>query len=387
MKGYLIKMVNAVICEFNPFHNGHEYLLSAAAKKTGADTTVCFMSGNFVQRGEPAVTDKHSRAAAALCHGADVVFQIPTAHSLAGASIFANAGVCLADAMGVDTTLCFGSETEDLTPLYRLALIDRQKLAMHFKAAVSLGKSYAAAVTEAYAACGAENAELLKSPNNLLAFEYIKAVIERKSNLKIANIVRVGDSHDGMSPEGSFASASYIRKNPDTASRFSPVVLPERIDRMKFDTLLRFSIYTKTPHELSQYADMSEGIENRFAQAAKTAQTADELINAVKTKRYTRSRLCRAAVNALIQNPKGLCKKDPPCLKVLGFNDRGRELLKTVSETAKLTVITKPSDMAALPEARAHFELECRASDIYDFCTYRPKGAGTEYKTSPIYVK
>ena len=379
-------MVNAVICEFNPFHNGHKYLLKAAAEKTGADATVCFMSGNFVQRGEPAVTDKHSRAAAALAHGADLVFQIPTAYSLAGASIFANAGVCLADAMGVETTLCFGSESEDLTPLYKLALVDRQKLAGFFKNSIKAGKSYAAAVTEAYAACGASDAELLKTPNNLLAFEYIKAVIERKSELKISNIVRVGDSHDGMSPVGELASASYIRQNPDDAKRFVPVNLPVRLDRQKFDTMLRFSVYTKTPFELSQYADMSEGLENRFAEAAKTAQSTEELINAVKTKRYTRSRLCRAAVNVLIQNPKGLCKKDPPCLKVLGFNDRGRELLKTISKTAKLTVITKPSDMADLPEARAHFELECRASDIYDFCTFCPKGGGVEYKMSPIYV-
>lgn len=387
MKGQFIKMINAVICEFNPFHNGHKYLLEQAVKKTGANATVCFMSGNFVQRGEPAITDKHTRAAAALEQGADLVFQIPTAHTLAGASVFAGAGVFLASAMGVPTTLCFGTESEDLTPLYTLALVDRKKLASAFTSHIKSGKSYAAAVTAAYADCGAGDAEALKSPNNLLAFEYIKAIIDQKSDLKIQNIVRVGAEHDGQTTEGGFASASFIRQNPETASQFAPVILPTRLDRATFDNLARFSIYTKTPFELSQFADMSEGLENRFCDAAKTAVSLDSLIDAVKSKRYTRSRLCRAAVNVLIGNPKGLYKRNPPCLRVLGFNDRGRELLKELSNTATLPIITKPADMENLPDARAHFELECRASDIYDYCCFNKKGGGVEYRMSPVYKK
>ena len=179
-------MINAVICEFNPFHNGHKYLLQKAKEKTGADATVCIMSGNFVQRGEAALWDKHTRAASAVRGGADLVLQLPTAHTLSGASVFAQAGVFIADSFGVPTSLCFGSENADIGELFALADIDREKLSQNFKKLTAKGISYAAAAQKAYELCSA-NADILKSPNNLLAFEYIKAA--KGSSLEIVNII------------------------------------------------------------------------------------------------------------------------------------------------------------------------------------------------------
>jgi len=377
-------MVNAVICEFNPFHNGHKYLLNAAKEKTGAEYTVCFMSGNFVQRGEMAVCDKHSRAAAAVRHGADLVFEIPTAYVLASAAVFANAGVSLASSLGVDTTLCFGCEADDISPLYRLAKTNKEQLAHSFQKAVSGGKSYAAAVMQAYKECGANDADLLNSPNNLLAFEYIKAVVEQNSNIDTLGIHRIGTSHDGQKPSGIFASASYIRNHQnENLSQYLPEDFNFAIDKKIFDTVLLYSIYSKTSDELLQYADITEGLENRFFNAARTAKTADELITLVKSKRYTHAKLRRAAMNVLIGTPKDLHKQKPPYLRVLAFNSNGRALLKQLSDTASVPIVTKPATISGLKL----FKLECRATDIYDFCSKNRHGGGREYRMSPVYVK
>lgn len=376
-------MVNAVISEFNPFHNGHRYLLQAAREKTGAEHTVCFMSGDFVQRGDIAFADKHTRAAVACRHGADIVFQLPTAHTVAGASVFGDAGVQCAQALGVKASLCFGSETADISPLFRLAQADRAQLAEQLKSGVKSGKSFARAMTDAYAACGADGAELLKSPNNLLAFEYIKAALERKTELDIVNIVRRGAEHDGDTTDGAFASASFIRKSGGDMSAFMPEPITSDIDRARFDSILLYSVISKSPTELARFADMNEGLENRFSAAAKRAKTPDELFELVKSKRYTHAKLRRAALSVLLKNPKGLYKKDVPYLKVLAFNDRGRELLRTLDKTCGIPIVTKASDGERIsPE---HFALECRASDIYDLCRHR--SGGREYTRSPIYVK
>jgi len=375
-------MVNAVISEFNPFHNGHRYLLQKAREKTGADYTVCFMSGDFVQRGDIAFADKHTRAAAACRHGADVVFQLPTAHVIAGASVFGGAGVFCADALGVNTSLCFGSETEDISPLFSLAKVDRTMLAVHLKEGVKSGKSFARAMMDAYTACGAEGVALLKSPNNLLAFEYIKAAVETNADIDIVNILRAGTDHDSAFTSGEFASASFIRSNGGDNSIYMPEPITSAVDRERFEALLLYSVLCKSPSELAQFADMNEGLENKFAEAARQAKTADELYEKVKSKRYTHAKIRRAALSVLLKNPKGLYKKQVPYLKVLSFNDRGRELLKTLGKTCKIPIVTKASDGEKIsPE---HFALECRASDIYDLC--RHKNGGREYTLSPIYV-
>lgn len=378
-------MINAIICEFNPFHNGHKYLLEKAKQKTQAGATVCIMSGNFMQRGEASLWDKHTRAAAAVKNGADLVLQIPTAHSLAGASVFASSGVFIASSLGVETALCFGSESEDISSLKSMAEIDRNKLETFFKDAISKGVSHAAAAQMAYESMGCD-ASLIKKPNNLLAFEYLKAIKEQKSSILPVNIQRAGTDHDCQSPKDFFASASYIRNHiSEDMSGFAPSVTAPMLDKSKMENLVLFSLYNKTRQELFSFADMTEGIENRFYEVSRNAKTLNQVFEGVKSKRYTASRIRRTAYNVFLQNPKGLYKQTPPCLKVLAFNDRGRALLKDLAQKALLPIITKPADYKKL--GSDHFELECRASDLYDFCLYRPKGGSVEYRQSPIYIK
>ncbi len=376
-------MVNAVISEFNPFHNGHKYLLEAAKQKTGAEYTVCFMSGNFVQRGEIAFADKHTRAAAAVRHGADLVIQLPTAHTVAGASVFAGAGVFCANALGVPTSLCFGSESDDITPLFNLANADTDTLSEALRQRVKQGKSYGAALMDAYSKVDPAGALLLTSPNNLLAFEYIKAIVNQKSDISAVNILRKGTAHDSNAVDGEFASASYIRQNG--GDKFMPEKIEGQINKERFDTLLLYSIMSKTPDELVKFADMTEGLENRFYEGIKTAKTPEELFLTVKSKRYTHAKIRRSALSVLLQNPKGLCKTPVPYLKVLAFNDKGRALLKELQNTCSLPIVTKASDGEAID--KRHFALECRATDLYSFCRYDKKPMGLEYTHSPVYVK
>ena len=194
--------------------------------------------------------------------------------------------------------------------------------------------------------------------------------------------MRAGTDHDSSVTADRFASASFIRENEGDNSKFMPEVIKSDVDRERFESLLLYSILCKSPEELIQYADMNEGIENRFITAARQSKTAGELFDNVKSKRYTHAKIRRAALSVLIKNPKGLYKKDVPYLKVLAFNDRGRELLKTLSKTCTVPIVTKASDGEKIsPE---HFALECRASDIYDLC--RHKNGGREYSLSPIYI-
>ncbi len=377
-------MVNAIICEFNPFHNGHEYLMRAAKAKTGADFTLCIMSGNFVQRGQPAFCQKHLRAAAAVHCGADLVLQLPTAHTLAGAQVFAGAGVYIASRLGVDTSLCFGSEDGDLTELFKMAEIDSSVLRAGFAKAAQSGASYAAAAMRAYGECSEKGAQMLKKPNNLLSFEYIKAAREQKSDIRLVNIPRRG-AHDGA-PDGIYASAGYIRAHEDCDnSKYMPRPLSRGIDIQKYEQLLLWTVYSKTAEELEGFADLDEGLSNRVYSAAKSARTVDELYMLIKSKRYTHAKIRRAVTGIIIGNPRGLYKTPPSCLRVLALNDRGRGLLKRLCDSADLPIIIKPRDAEGI--ADGHFPLECRATDVYDFCSANRQGRGREYLVSPIYVR
>ena len=142
---------------------------------------------------------------------------------------------------------------------------------------------------------------------------------------------------------------------------------------------------SKTPEQLTAYADMTEGLENRFCEAVKTARTSAELFDAVKSKRYTHAKIRRAAISVLLQNPKGLCKTSVPYLKVLAFNDNGRALLKQLDKTCTIPVVTKASDGEGIN--KKHFDLECRATDLFSFCRIDKKPMGLEYTHSPVYVK
>ena len=372
-------MIYAVVCEFNPFHNGHRYLL-AQLPRGEEDFTVCFMSGSFVQRGEPAAFDKWERAAAAVRHGADIVFELPLPFALSDGDRFAAKGVELAAALGLPATLAFGTESESVEGLIRLASLSEETLSPLMKEHLERGLSYGAARQAAIEALCPADAALLRSPNNLLACGYIRACLQKGLSFKG---IRRTAPHDGA-PIGEIASASHIRRYPETFLQFcpceqGPMLAAETAERGML-TLLK----TKSAAELKATANISEGLENRILAALAECATLPTLYDTIKTKRYSHAKLRRAIASAALGLPAGLPEQEAPYLRVLAFGERGRTLLKQLRTTATLPLCQSGREcQAASP---AFFEMERLATDLWCNWLMEPRPAGEDYRRGAVYI-
>lgn len=350
-------MVYGVICELNPFHAGHQHLFRTV-KKDG-DAVMCAMSGNFVQRGEPAVADKFERAKAALKGGADLVLEIPTVHATRSAQGFAEAGVTLLEATGVCDAVAFGAECDDVDALQALVAELKEKDDT-IKAALAQGISYPVARKQAVPS------PLLDTPNNILALEYLRC-----THLPPVAVKRIGGGHDS---DDALYSASAIRKQMDDS----------KIATLRHcESAVLYQLRKMTADDYAAIEDVSEGLEYKIADAVKTAATLDELYSLIKSKRYTHARIRRIVLRAFLGIQKGGAAA-PSCLRILGFNRRGRELLAKMKTAATLPVIAKYSDAKALGgDIAAQFEQESRFTDIYGLCFQPPRPCGLE-KTSKL---
>ena len=253
-------MAVAVICEFNPFHNGHAYLLREARRLTGSPV-VCVMSGSFTQRGEAAITDKFTRAAIALKNGADLVAELPAVYAVANAQRFAEGGVAVAALLPSVTHLAFGCETDDLELLQTAAdaAADENvnaRIAEQMKSGESYPRAFSAAVREVY---GEKTAALLASPNNILAVEYLRAL--RGTGIKPLPVKRVGAAHDSAETVRQFASGSFLRaalQRGEDAAAYMPE-LPERIaDPSLLDRVILSRLRLCSPDDLRRLPDVGE---------------------------------------------------------------------------------------------------------------------------------
>ena len=352
-------MVYGIICEFNPFHRGHQHLINTV-KKDG-DLVICAMSGNFVQRGEPAVYNKFTRAEAALMGGADLVIEIPTVFATRSAKGFAEAGVTLLEATGVCDALAFGAECDDVAALQSLAA-QLEAADADIKAALAAGVSYPVARKRAIPS------PLLDTPNNILALEYLRC-----THLQPVAVRRVGGGHDS---DDALYSAGAIRQQ-----------LPDcEIATLKHcESAVLYRLRTMTAADFAAIEDVSEGLENKIAEAVKTAGSLDELYSLIKSKRYTHARIRRIILRAFL----GIQKSDaaaPQYLRILGFNEKGRTLLTQMKNSATLPLIARYSDAKALGgNVMAQFEAESRMSDIYGLCFTPPRPCEAE-KTTPLIV-
>ena len=348
-----------IICEFNPFHGGHKYLIDSVKKE--GDAVICAMSGNYVQRGEPAVFDKFSRAQEAVKNGADLVIEIPTVCSTLSAQGFAEAGVKLLEATGICNALAFGAECDDEDELKRLANEIKEKDG-EIKAELAKGCSYPVARKNVI------KSPVLDEPNNILALEYLRC-----STLEPIVVKRIGKGHDS---DDELYSASEIRKT----LRDEETARAENCERA-----ILYKLRTMTADDFLKIEDVSEGLENRIVEAVKTAKSLEELYSLIKTKRYTHSRIRRIILRAYLGIDSSV-QKEPQYLRILAFSERGRDLLSEIKKTAKLPLITKFSDAkAACGEVLAQFENECRYTDIYNLFFKEPKPCDAE-KTNRIAV-
>ena len=375
-------MVNFIICEFNPFHNGHAHLL----KEVRPHPTVCIMSSHVTQRGDIAVTDKWTRAHMALECGADLVLELSAPFAMGNAHTFAAGAAALARATGLQGRFCYGTEGEVLPTLQRLAAIDDNRLDPTVKALQKQGYSYAKALATAYEQIDPQAATVLSTPNNVLALEYLRAA----PDFAHFSISRIGAAHDSPDGQDGFCSASLLRENMSQYAAFTPSaihVLYQKIldegcfpDVKKKDLLWLHALRGLTVEQWDEIAP--DGIGRRFARVVQTAESVEQLLSEVKTKCCTHASLRRLAMKAFLGLPP---TDSPQYIRVLGANAVGRKILSSMRPT--LPVLTKPAAVRELSaEACALMEYESRLTDHFMFMFPAPRGKGAEFLTSPVMV-
>lgn len=368
----------AVICEYNPFHNGHKYQLTHHKEVLGADAVICLMSGSFVQRGAPAIHDKWTRAKDAVLNGADLVIELPVVYSAQSAQRFSTGAVKLLNALNVVDYLSFGSECGDIDTLTEAAkIISSQRFNSLVEEKLKSGISYPAARTLVLSEHYPDiDKELISSPNNILSIEYISALSKIKSTIKPETLKRNFD----------FASASQIREqinNGEDVGALIPTETRKPYDYKAYDNLILYHFRKESCDRLKQICDMTEGLENKFKKAANLSTTCDELADAVKSKRYTRTRIDRICVNSLLGIEDYQTKLNPQYARILAFNSKGQELLAKIKKVSDIPIITKVADTEPdTEEFRIMFEKDLLSTDIYSILTNKP--AGLDFKTSPI---
>lgn len=351
-------MITGIICEFNPFHAGHKYLINSV--KNENDSVVCVMSGNFVQRGEFAVYDKFTRTKTALENGADLVIELPCAYSLRSAEGFARAGVELLEAVNAVDRIAFGAECDDIYELKKTAYEITQK-EQQIKEEMKKGISYPAARRKII------KSPVLDTPNNILAVEYLKS-----TKLPCTAVKRIGKGHDSNDEK---YSASEIRKKLDD----------DKICSMKnCETAILARLRCMTPNDFLKIEDVTEGLENRIVDMIKISTSLEELYDNIKTKRYTHSRIRRIILKAYLDISNEYTKK-VPYIRILGFNRKGQEILAKMKKSADLPIISRYSDIDMLNQyGKKLFELECRCTDLYNLGYKNPLPCGTEQRSKVV---
>ena len=358
-----------IICEYNPPHRGHAYQIEQLKMRYPDCTVVCVMSGNFVQRGTPAVADKYTRAAAALAIGADAVLELPFPYSCAPAELFARAGVEILSAVGIDA-LCFGTEGDVLTALRTAA---KQLDSPAFTAAMDAqindpsnrGVGYPVLRDRLYTKLfGEADGALLRTPNNMLAVEYLRALARQDRRIEPIAITRTGDAHDtahkDLPPEDAVVSASAVRACIhdgafDRAMALLPPTTAEYLtaarDRGHLCTdpdsipgaILLHTFRRTSPEVLSRYAGLEGGLAGRLCDAARRAHTVCELYAAAATKKYTHAAIRRAALYGCFGITAELLQKPPSYTVLLAANDRASALLRRAKKEGTLPILSRPA--------------------------------------------
>lgn len=392
--------IYGVIAEYNPFHNGHKYLIDALRDK-GATHIVAVMSGNFVQRGESALFSKWARAEMALKNGVDLVLELPLPWSSSNAQSFAEGGVSVLNSLGCVDCIGFGSECGD-TSLLQETVSEINKVNFQNKVLLLLkdGLSYPAAFGKA--AQDSQFEKILGSPNDTLAVEYIKALRKFQSNISPDAIRRIGNEHDSDVTSEKFASATYLREkilkngNINDISNFIPKsvlnILSAEIkagrapaDMMNLEKSALSHFRRMKPDDWKKVSDVTEGLENRLFSASQTAVSLQDFYEKVKTKRYSMARIRRTALHAFLDIPSNLPCETPPYLRVLGFNAYGAQILKKARNTAVIPIIHRAADVKYLDEdIQAIWNLNSTATDLFSLAMPKIQQCGMEYTQNSI---
>lgn len=380
-----------LICEFNPFHNGHKYILEQIRKKT-AEPIICVMSGPFVQRAEPACVNKFIRTLVALQNGADAVVQLPTIFSISSAENFSKGGVRILKNIKGVTSLAFGVETDSYDALYKIAeLKNNTEFNTIIKEELSTGISYPNAIANAIAKLSNDAEkyrEILSHPNNILAVEYISALKETK--IKPMPFKRCDNGYNNNSLNGNFASASAIRNCLNTGfdkdvEKCLPKPMLENckkqfLNKKLFDSIVLYALRKIPLQDLQNIPDVEQGLEFAIKKASELP-SAYEALEKLKTKRYTYARLKRIFLYVTLGITKQVMS-DITCVKtrVLGIKSQFKSHLDNFNDN----IITRNSDADSDYINNSGVLIDAFADDLYSLISN--ENANQYYKKGMIIV-
>lgn len=377
-------MAVGIICEFNPFHNGHKHLIQQAKSLTN-EPVVVVMSSSFTQRGEVAITDKFSRTKSALLGGADLVIELPVVYAVSNAEVFAKSGVKILSSFTELNYLSFGCETNNIELLSKAASAHKNMAIQAIVAKEMQNGSYypkalETAVREIY---GNDIANILATPNNVLAVEYLKALPDI---IKPLPIQRKGVQHDSKTTSNNIASASYIReklKKGEDISDFVPYKPCELAFPENLEIAMLYKLRSMTANEIENLPDVTEGLENRIYSAIHKYNSIQEILFAVKSKRYTLARLRRILISALLGITKETQKIAPCYARVLGFTKDGEKILKSCNLPI-ITSVKKGLSMGS--DIENLLKAEVFATNVFSLATNPPQKSNADFTTPIIKV-
>lgn len=395
--------ITGVVAEYNPFHAGHEYQLKMARKLSGCDCLAVVMSGNYVQRGEPALIDKFKRAEAAIYGGADIVIELPMPFACSNAEMFALAGLKELKKLNIDS-LSFGCENDNVNLLKKIAGLQLSpRFNNYTREEMKKGLAYPKAMSNALGFIMGSEAEAVYTPNNVLAIEYIKSALKLNLNLKFYPVKRLGMNHNDTEISGLYHSATAIRKSlMDGASgnlklTSKSLEMIEEFYRVhkKYNTLNNYVdyLYYKilNTRDLETIFEINEGLENKIISQIYKHKNIDDLIMALKSKRYTYAKIRRCLLNILLDiktvDINNIMSTDFPYVKVLAFNKAGRKAIPYIKDKGTV-VINRYSDYkknGIRAEDSAIFNVTMRSSNIY-YLPLENRKYNSEYRDNAVYL-
>ncbi|NTW73219.1 MAG: nucleotidyltransferase [Eubacteriaceae bacterium] len=400
--------VLGIVAEYNPFHNGHLYHLKKSIELTGATHSIAVMSGNFLQRGEPALMDKWTRARTAVKNGIDLVIELPYVYCCQSAEIFAYGSVNILNRLNIIDTIAFGSEHENLHDLLSISDLlaeETEEFKIKLKSFLKEGLSFPMARQKALQVF-IKNEDIINNPNIILAVEYLKWLKRLDSDI-VPVIVKRSKAgyHSNVTVEG-IAGATYIRnliRNEKNYSSELKSLVPETTyqeineytkdnrfnDLDQYYEILTAQLLKADPEELRHLPDISEGLENRILSAARNSSSMESLIHNSAAKRYTATRIRRILCNLLMNNTKlkhklfFMNKDYQPYIRILSFNDKGKELIRRIKAESQCPVITNISKIHDLDELnKISLNMDILSTDLY-FLKTNPSRMRSDYLITP----
>lgn len=332
-------MIYGLVSEFNPFHNGHKWLIDKV--KTENDTVVTVMSSSFVQRGDISIISKMDRTFASLKNGVDLVLELPSVYSLSSAEDFGKSSIEILKATNIIDKVVFGSECGDIDLLKKgISALKDENVQSLIKENMDKGVTYPKAIHNSISKLYSDDiANLFDGANNILGMEYLKTL--ENSNITAITFSRKGAGHNDEFSSGDFASGSFIRENYSNRELYTPEYpITDTAKIENIEKIILYKLSSMTENALRNIPDVHEGFENRIIKAVQNTNNFNELCEKLKTKRYTMSRIRRIICRAILGIDNSVKEISVPYIRVLGFTEKGSKLLKEIKENGTLPLIT-----------------------------------------------